>query len=274
VTPREIVIEATKDERHYWADMWQYRELFFALAQREILVRYKQTVVGLAWAVVRPLLTMIVFSVIFGRLAKLPADGMPYPVLVFAALLPWQLFSTSVTEGSNSVISNAGMISKVYFPRLIVPLSSVAVSLVDALISLVILAFLMVGYGVAPGWKVMLLPLFILMTCLAALGITVLLSALNVRYRDFRFIVGFIVQFGLLVSPVGFSSSVVPDKWRAVYALNPLVGVIDGFRWCLSEHPGQFDILPAITSVLISGALLAIGVRYFRHAERTFADVI
>lgn len=273
-SPTETEIHAGCAERHYWADLWRYRELFYFLAWRDILVRYKQTVVGIAWAVIRPLLTMAVFTLIFGKFAQLPSEGIPYPILVFCALLPWQLFASAVTEGSSSLVNNASMVSKTYFPRIIVPVSSVVVSVVDFLISIVILAALMALYGVSPGWRVLLLPLFVLLTCIVALGMTILFSALNVRYRDFRYVVGFIVQLGLFISPVGFSSTVVPQAWQPIYALNPMVGVIDGFRWCLSDASVAPNTASLVSSALVSMALLAIGVGYFRKTERTFADVI
>jgi lipopolysaccharide transport system permease protein len=273
-SPREVEIYAGRAERHYWADLWRYRELFYFLAWRDILVRYKQTVVGIAWAVIRPLVTMAVFTLIFGNFAQLPSEGMPYPVLVFSALLPWQLFASAVTDGSNSLVNNASMVSKTYFPRIIVPVSSVVVSVVDFLISIVILAVLMALYGVSPGWKVLLLPLFVLLTCIVALGMTILFSALTVRYRDFRYVVGFIVLLGLFISPVGFSSTVVPQAWQPIYALNPMVGVIDGFRWCLSHASVAPNASSLVSSALVSTALLAIGIGYFRKTERTFADVI
>jgi len=269
-----LVIEAGRTERHYWRDLWTYRELFYFLAWREILVRYKQTVVGIAWVVIRPLLTMAVFTLVFGRFAKLPAEGMPYPLLVLSGLLPWQLFSTAVTEGSMSLVSNANMVSKIYFPRIIVPASSIAVSAVDFFFSALILVGAMVLYGVSPGWKVLFLPVFLLMTCMFALGMTILFSALNVRYRDFRYVVGFVIQFGLFVSPVAFSISIVPKAWQTIYALNPMVGIIEGFRWCLAESSGRLHISFIFLSLLVSFVLLAVGLRYFRATERTFADVI
>ena len=270
----EVHIEAGRTERHYWRDVWRHRELLYFLAWRDVLVRYKQTVVGIGWAVIRPLLTMGVFTLIFGSFAQLPSQGMPYPILVFAALLPWQFFANALTDGSASLVSSANMVSKTYFPRIIVPIASVAVSAVDFVISLVILAGLMVLYAVAPGWKVLLLPLFLLLAGIATLGVTILFSSLNVRYRDFRYVVGFIVQFGLFVSPVGFSSSIVPEQWRTLFALNPMVGIIEGFRWCLAESPQTLEPASLILSVLVSSALLGIGVAYFRRTERTFADVI
>lgn len=271
---REISIEAGRSEGHYWADVWRHRELFYFLAWRDVLVRYKQTVAGIGWAVIRPLLTMGVFALVFGSFAQLPSQGMPYPVLVFAALLPWQLFANAISDGSASLVNSASMISKTYFPRIIVPASSVAVSVVDFLISLVILGGLMAVYQVTPGWRALLLPAFLLLALAAALGVTMLFSALNVRYRDFRYIVGFIVQFGLFISPVGFSSAIVPEQWRTLYALNPMVGIIEGFRWCLAGAPNPPDAAALLLSFMVSGALLVLGVAYFRRTERTFADVI
>ena len=215
---QEIVIEAGRTEGQYWRDLFRYRELFYFLAWRDVLVRYKQTVIGVLWAVLRPFLTMVVFVFIFSKIAKLPAGGMPYPVMVFAAMLPWQLFSTSLTEGSNSLISNANLISKVYFPRLIVPASAVIVSFVDFAISLGLLVLLMVWYHVWPSLHLLSLPLFTILALVASAGAGLWLAALNVQYRDFRYVVPFLVQFGLYLSPVGFSSSIVPEKWRLLYS--------------------------------------------------------
>ena len=269
-----MVIEAGRMERHYWADLWRYRELFYFLAWRDILVRYKQTVLGVAWAVLRPLLTMLAFTVVFNKLAKLPAEGAPYPVMVMAALLPWQLFATGFAEAGNSLVSNANLVSKVYFPRLIVPTSTVVVSLVDFVISLGLLALMMAYYGHAPGWQILALPFFIVLALAAAIGAGLWTAALMVKYRDFRFVIPFVVQLGLYVSPVGFSSSLVPEQWRLLYSLNPMVGVIDGFRWCLlgGAPPLQWPSL-AISVVLIA-AVLAGGISFFRRTERSFADVI
>ena len=228
-----IVIEAGRTEKNYWADLWSYRELLLILAWRDVSVRYKQTIIGLAWALVRPFLTMVVFTVIFGRIAALPSDGAPYALMVFAAMLPWSLFSTALGEASNSLIGNERLISKVYFPRLIIPAATVVTAFVDFLISLTILLGLMVYYRFLPGWHILLLPLFILMALLASLGPGLWITALNVKYRDFRYVIPFLVQFGLYVSPVGFSSSIIPEKWRMLYGLNPIVGVIDGFRWSI-----------------------------------------
>jgi lipopolysaccharide transport system permease protein len=270
----EIVIEAGRSERQYWKDLWQYRELFWFLAWRDVLVRYKQTVIGIAWSVIRPFLTMIVFTIIFGRLAGFPSEGAPYPILVFAAMLPWQMFSNAVTESSNSLVANASMLSKVYFPRLIVPTSAVIVSLIDFLISLGILGALMVWYGFVPEFRIIAFPLFLLLVIVAALGLGIWTAALNVKYRDFRYIVPFLVQFGMYISPVGFSSSVIPDNWRLIYSINPMVGAIDGFRWAILG--GQTPLyLPGLgLSVVLAITLFWLGLRYFRKTERIFADVI
>lgn len=269
----KLVIEAGRTERHYWRDLWRYRELFYFLSWRDILVRYKQTVVGVAWSVIRPFLTMIVLTLIFRKVAKLPSPA-PYPILVFCAMLPWQLFSNSFAESGNSLVTNANLISKIYFPRLIVPASAVIVGFVNFLISVLILAAMMLWYGFWPDWRVCALPFFMALAIAASLGAGFLIAALTVEYRDFRFIVPFIVQLGLLVSPVGFSSSAVPEKWRTLYAINPMVGVINGFRWALLR--GQVPLnLPGLSlSVVIVIAMLAAGIWYFRKMERTFADVI
>ena len=269
-----LIIEAGRGERQYWRDLLRYRELFYFLAWRDVLVRYKQTVIGIAWAVLRPLLTMIVFTVVFGKLAKLSPEGLPYPVMVFAGMLPWQLFATALAEGSNSLIGNANLISKVYFPRLIVPASATIVSLVDFLISLVLLALLMIGYRVLPDWRLVALLPFTLLACVVSVGASLWLAALTVKYRDFRYVVPFIVQFGLFLSPVGLSSNVVPANWRWLYDLNPMVGVIDGTRWSLSRGASSLSAQEVFLSLLVAGTLLASGVWYFRQTERSFADVI
>ncbi len=269
-----ILIQAGRTEQQYWRDLWNYRELFYFLAWRDILVRYKQTAVGIAWALIRPFLSMIIFSVVFGKLAKLPSEGVPYPILVFAAMLPWQFFSNSLSECSNSLISNSNLISKVYFPRLIVPTSAVIVSFVDFMISGIILLGLMAWYDFVPGWRILTLPLFILIAFAAAIGAGLWLSALNVEYRDFRYIVPFIVQFGLYISPVGFSSSIVPDQWRLIYSLNPMVGVIDGFRWAILGSSFNIYWPGFLLSVTLVVFLLISGIWYFRKMEQTFADVI
>jgi len=270
----DLIIEPGKGIKQYWADLWRYRELFYFLAWRDILVRYKQTVIGVAWSVIRPVLTMAVFSVIFGRLAKFPSEGVPYPVLVFAAMLPWQLFSNSLTESSNSLIASRNMITKIYFPRLIVPTSSVIVCLVDFLISLAILGVLMIWYHFVPGWRIFLLPFFLFLALTTAMGVGFWISALNVKYRDFRYIILFVVQFGLYISPVGFSSSVVPEKWRLLYSINPMVGVIDGFRWSIIGGNSQIYLPGFFLSVGLTLVIFLLGLSYFRKTERTFADVI
>lgn len=270
----ELVIEAGRTERQYWQDLWRYRELFYFLAWRDILVRYKQTAIGMAWALIRPFLTMVVFTVVFGKLAKLPSEGVPYPILVFAGMLPWQFFANALSECSNSLLGNANLISKVYFPRLIVPGSAVIVSFVDFMISGMILLGLMAWYDFIPGWRIMTLPFFIAIAFTAAMGAGLWLASLNVKYRDFRYIVPFIVQFGLYISPVGFSSSIVPEQWRLVYSLNPMVGVIDGFRWAILGGESVL-YLPGFTlSVGLVALLFISGIGYFRKMERTFADVI
>jgi lipopolysaccharide transport system permease protein len=268
------VIEPGRSGFDYWRGLWSYRELFFFLAWRDILVTYKQTVIGIAWSVLRPLLTMVIFTVVFGKLAKLPSDGVPYPVLVFAAMLPWYFFSRAVSEGSNSLIANANIISKVYFPRIIIPVSAVVVSLVDFLISFALLLVLMVWYQFIPDWRILLLPLFLILGIVASVGPILWLAALNVQYRDFRHIVPFLVQIGLFISPVGFSSSVVPEQWRLIYSLNPMVGVIDGFRWSILG--GQASLyLPGLALSLATATLFLVsGIWYFRKTERSFADVI
>ncbi len=272
---REIlVIEAGRTERHYWRDLWRYRELFYFLSWRDILVRYKQTAIGFAWALIRPLLTVLVFTLVFGKLARLPSQGVPYAILVCAAALPWQFFANAFAEAGSSLVSNANLISKVYFPRIIIPVSAVAVSLVDFLISLVILFALMGVYGYLPGWQILAMPAFLLLACCVAISAGVWVSALNVKYRDFRYIIPFIIQFGLFVSPVGFSSTIVPDVWRLVYALNPMVGVIEGFRWSITGARDEYLAYELFSSICVALVILLSGVGYFRKTERYFADVI
>lgn len=272
--PKELIIEAGRSETQYWKDLWRYRELFYFLSWRDILVRYKQTAIGIAWALIRPFLTMVVFTIVFGNLAKLPTEGAPYPILVFAGMLPWQFFANALSECSNSLITNANLISKVYFPRLIVPASAVIVSFVDFLISGMILLGLMAYYNFVPDWRILTLPLFILVAFAAAMGAGLWLAALNVQYRDFRYIVPFIVQFGLYISPVGFSSSIVPEQWRLLYYLNPMVGVIDGFRWAILGGRMPIFWQGFLLSNIFVALILASGIWYFRRMERTFADVI
>ena len=269
-----LIIEAGRTERHYWHDLWRYRELCFFLAWRDLLVRYKQTAIGLVWALLRPLLTMLVFTFVFSKLAKLPSDGVPYPILVFAALLPWQFFSNAFSEAGNSLISNSSMISKVYFPRLIIPVSTVIVSFVDFLISGLILVGVMIWYGFVPDWHILTLPIFILIAIAAAMGAGLWIAALNVKYRDFRYIIPFVLQFGLYISPVGFSSNIVPEQWRLLYSLNPMVGVIDGFRWAILGGNTPLYLPSVLLTLLLVLVMLVTGIIYFRKTEKTFADVI
>jgi lipopolysaccharide transport system permease protein len=274
-SPRILIIEPGLAERHYWRDLWSYRELFYVLAQRDISVRYKQTVIGLAWALIRPFLTMVVFTVVFGKVAKLPSEGTaPYALMVFAGLLPWQFFSTALSEASNSLIGNANLISKVYFPRLVVPTAAVVVSFVDFLISFAILVGLMMWYRFLPGWQIFTLPLFVVMAFFASLGPGLWITSLNVKYRDFRYIIPFIVQIGLYVSPVGFSSSIVPEKWRLLYSSNPIVGVIDGFRWAILGGESTVYIPGFMFSLGVIAFFLWLGIRQFRRMEKSFADLI
>ncbi len=272
---RILVIEPGRSLQTYWLDLWRYRELFLILAWRDVAVRYKQTVIGVAWAVIRPFLTMVVFTVIFGRLAGLPSDGAtPYPLLVFAGMLPWFLVATILNDAANSLVSNAQLIGKVYFPRLIIPGAAAVVALIDFAINLVIFFALMLWYGALPGWRILFLPIFAAMAVAASLGPALFLTALNVKYRDFRFIVPFVVQFGLYISPVGFSSAVVPDAWRLLYSLNPAVGVIDGFRWCLLGGQSQLYLPGFLLSLGVVLMLLWRGIVYFRRTEKSFADLI
>lgn len=270
----EIHIAAGKAEIQYWRDLWRYRELFCFLAWRDLLVRYKQTVVGVAWAIVRPLLTMLVLTFAFGKVAGLSSQGAPYPLMVLCGLLPWQFFATAFAESGASLVANAGMISKVYFPRLIIPASSLITSFVDFMISAVILAGLMVFYQFAPSPRIILLPVFLLMVLGAAFGAGLWVSALMVKYRDFRFIIPFIVQFGLYVSPVGFSSDTVPAGWRDYCAINPMFPIIEGFRWCILGDPFEMSWFRVGVSAVIIAITIYTGIRHFRSTERTFADVI
>jgi lipopolysaccharide transport system permease protein len=275
VTENITIIESGRAERNYWRDLWRYRELFQVLAWRDLSVRYKQTVIGAAWAVIRPFLTMIIFTVIFGRVAKLPTEGAaPYALMVFAGMLPWTFFSTAVSEASGSLISNANLVSKVYFPRLIVPAATIIVAFADFFIGLVILLGVMAWYRFAPGWQMLAMPAFVLLAFLASLGPSLWIAAINVKYRDFRYVIPFIVQFGLYVSPVGFSSAIVPERWRLLYSLNPMVGVIDGFRWCVLRGETAFNLPGFLVSLAVIAFFLVAGVWQFRRLERSFADLI
>ncbi len=270
-----LVLEPGRTEKNYWTDLWRYRELFLILAWRDISVRYKQTVIGVVWAIVRPLLTMVVFTVLFNRVAKLPSDGdAPYALMVFAAMLPWFLFSTSLSDASGSLINNSNLISKVYFPRLIVPMATILAAFVDFLISFLILVALMLHFRFAPGWNMLLLPGFTLLALLASLGPGLWITALNVKYRDFRYVIPFVVQLGLYVSPVGFSSGVIPEQWRLLYSLNPMVGVIDGFRWCILGGDSPLYGPGFVLSLIVVAFFLWLGISRFRKMEKTFADMI
>jgi len=257
-----------------WREIWTFRELFYFLAWKDILVRYKQTVMGVAWSVLRPIIGMVILSVIFGRLAKLPSGDIPYPLLVYAGMLPWQFFSEILTTSGNSLVANRNMITKVYFPRIIVPSTSVVVSLVDFAISFLVFAVLMLWFGVIPDWRIAALPLLLLLAATTALGAGYWISALNVTYRDFRHIVPFMVRFGLYITPVGFSSDIVPGKWRLLYSLNPMVGVIDGFRWALLGKEVTFYLPGFLLSTFIAVAVLVSGIIFFNRTERGFADII
>lgn len=270
----EIVIEAGRTEKNYWRDLWKYRELFYFLAWRDILVRYKQTVIGVAWALIRPLATMIVFTFVFGKLAKLPSDGVPYPILVFAAILPWQFFASAFSEAGNSLVGNAGMLSKIYFPRLIIPTSAVITSFIDFLVAGIIMIALMMWYQYIPTIRILALPIFIFLAFLAALGCGIWVATLNVKYRDFGYTIPFLLMLGLYLSPVGFSSKVIPDDWRLLYSLNPLVSIIDGFRWAIVGGDAQIYFPGLVVSTLVVTLVLGTGILYFRRTERTFADTV
>jgi lipopolysaccharide transport system permease protein len=273
--PNILIIEPGMAERHYWRELWRYRELFFVLAWRDISVRYKQTIIGLLWALVQPLTTMVIFTIVFGKLANLPSEAdVPYSLMVFSGLLPWQLFATSLSGASASLLGNANLISKVYFPRLIVPCAAIVVSFVDFIISFLILLGLMIWYRFLPGWQILTLPLFVVMAFLASLGPGLLITALNVKYRDFRYVIPFIVQIGLYVSPVGFSSAVIPDEWRLLYSLNPVVGVIEGFRWAILRGESPLYLPGFFLSWIVIAFFLWLGIHQFRHLEKTFADLI
>ena len=271
----DLIIEPNKTTADFMLELLKFRELFFFLAWRDILVRYKQTVIGLAWSIIRPLLSMVIFTVIFGRVAKLPTEGTaPYPIMVFSALLPWQYFSNSMSSSAESLVRAEHMISKIYFPRIILPTSAVLVSATDFLISFVLLCVLMVVYKFVPSPYIVLLPVFFLPATLAALGVGLWVSSIGVKYRDFRHIMPFMVQFGMYISPVGFSSSVIPDRWRLIYSLNPMVGVIDGFRWCIQGTSVSVYVPGFIISIITSSIIFYFGLRYFRKTERLFADFI
>ena len=268
-----LVIEANRTGMLYLRDFWNYRELFFTLAWRDIVVRYKQTIVGILWTILRPLATMIIFTFVFGKIAKLPSDaGVPYVLMVFGGMLPWQFISGTITLGSDALVGNRGLISKVYFPRIIIPTARTITALVELLINALLFMLLFIWYFYVPSWHIVFLPLFLLMAVLLALGTTYFISSLNVKYRDFQYVVPFIVQLGLYISPIGFSSSVVPEKWRLLYACNPVVGIVDGIRWCLFNSPLMTESV--IAAAMISILIFLFGVWFFRKTESEFADFI
>jgi lipopolysaccharide transport system permease protein len=270
-----LVIEAGSGTLRYWRDVWAYRELLAILAWRDVAVRYKQAVLGSGWAVIRPLLTMLIFTFIFGVLAKLPSAGStPYPLLVLSGMLPWLLFSGILAEASNSLINNAPLVGKIYFPRVIIPVATCLVALIDFLISIAIFVVMAVWYKFVPDWKIIFFPLFTILAALVAIGPSLLISALNVKYRDFRYIVPFMIQIGMYVTPVGFSSTIVPAKYQLLFALNPMVGVIDGFRWCLLRGAQPLNWTSLSISIVAALVMLVIGAVYFRRTEKTFADII
>lgn len=271
-----IIIEPGRTEKNYWKDLWHYRELFYILSWRDVKVKYKQTVLGVLWAIIRPLLTMIVFTFVFGKVAKMDVQStVPYSIIVFAGLLPWQFFSNALTECSNSLVGNTNLITKVYFPRMIIPASSVITSFIDFFISFAILLLLFIVYGYMPPVEIFAMPLFWIMAFLASFGPGLYLTALNVKYRDFRYIIPFIVQFGLFISPVGYSSSQIPEKWQWLYALNPMVGVIDGFRWCIVKGtPNPMLDYPFYISLAVIFFFVWLSIHQFRKMEKNFADLI
>jgi lipopolysaccharide transport system permease protein len=271
----QLIIEAGRAEGQYWRDLWRFRELFYVLAWRDIMVRYKQTAIGVLWAILKPLLSTVVLVLIFGHLAHMSSAGnAPYALMVFAAMMPWQFFSDSLSGASQSVVGNASLISKVYFPRLIIPAAAVVTALVDFAISFAILLAMMAWFEFWPTWRLLLLPGFILLAFFAALGPGLFLTALNVQFRDFRFVIPFILQLGTFISPVGYPSSTVHEKWRLLYSLNPMVGVIDGFRWAILGEESQIYLPGFLLSLIITAMLMWLGIWYFRRMERSFADVI
>lgn len=269
-----VIIDAGSTQKYYWHDVIRYKDLFFMLARRDVMVRYKQTAIGMIWAVLRPLLTMLVFTIVFGRIAKLPSEGVPYSLLVFSGMLPWFFFSSSVSESSSSLVTNAPLLSKVYFPRILIPASAVFVAVIDFLVGMCLLMILMIFFGFFPSWRLLLLPVFLMIGFSAALGLGLWFSTLNVRYRDVQFVIPFLLQFGLYLSPVGFSSSIVPGKWALIYALNPMVSVIDGFRWAILGGAFQLRSDVMLIGVVLSLSLLVSGIAFFRRFERGIVDVI
>jgi lipopolysaccharide transport system permease protein len=269
-----LIIEAGRTAGRYWADLWRYRELLYFLARRDISVRYKQTVLGIAWAVIRPLVVMVVFTVVFGRIAQLGSEGVPYSLLVLTAMVPWFFFAGALSDSSISLLKNANLMTKIYFPRLLVPLSAAAVAVIDLLIGLALLAAYMLWMGFAPSYRLFALPAFAGLALCAALGLGLWFAAMSVKYRDLQFVVPFIVQLGLYVSPIGFASAVMPESWRWLFVLNPMVAVIEGFRWALLGSSFSLRADAIAVSVAVSASLIASGLWYFRRAEREYADIV
>ena len=270
----KVTIEAGRSEKQYWKDLWQFRDLFYILAWRDIAVRYKQTVIGILWAVIQPLLTMVIFVVIFGKVAQLPSEGVPYPIFVFAAMLPWQFFATAFNSATNSMVGNASLITKVYFPRLIIPASSIGVAFIDFLVTLGILTVFMAWYQYIPDWKIFFIITLSLLIFMFTFGIGLFFSALNIKFRDFRYTIPFIIRFGLYVSPVGFSSTIIPEKYKMLFYMNPMAFIIDAFRWVISAGKTTLYIEGMYVSLGVILFFLFVGVRYFRKTERVFADVV
>lgn len=270
----ELVIDSSGVDAQYWADLWSYRELLYLLAWRDVVVRYKQTALGVLWALLQPFLTMLVFTLIFGRVAKLPSGGVPYPLMVFAGLLPWLFFSQAVAGAANSLLGNSGLVSKIYFPRLLVPAAAITTSFMDLAVSAFLMVGLMLYFGFLPDVRILFLPAFLILALASATGAGVWFAALTVKYRDFRFVVPFALQLGLFLSPVGFATAVIPEKYRLLYALNPMVSVIDGFRWALLRGSAQFFLPGFLVSTAVVALVLLTGLRYFRNTERSIADLI
>jgi|AraplaMF_Col_mMF_1032025.scaffolds.fasta_scaffold05051_6 lipopolysaccharide transport system permease protein len=268
------IITSTPDGQRYWKELWESRELLGMMIWRDMVVRYKQTAMGISWALVRPLATMLVFSLVFGKLANLPSNGAPYALMVFAGLLPWLFFSAALSDGSNSVVGNANLVSKVYFPRLIIPLASVLVGLVDFTLALLVYLVMSVFYGMPPSLPILALPFFLIQLCALILGASLWVAALSVWYRDFRHLLPVVLQLGVYLSPVGFASSLVPEKWRTLYALNPMVGIIDGFRWCLLGESQTLRPTEIALSLFVTSTILWAGLRFFRRSEHHFSDAI
>ena len=270
----DIVIEPRSTILGYWKEIWNFKNLFYFLAWRDVKIRYKQTAIGIAWSLLKPVITLVVFTIVFGVLAKFPADGAPYPILVFSALLPWQFFANCFSDSGNSILLNANIISKVYFPRLIIPVSSTFGNIIDFMISFALLVIMLFLYGLNPGWRILVIPFFLLISLIVSLGLGLLVASVNVKYRDFKYLLPVIIQAGMYLSPIGFSSSIIPQKWQLLYSLNPMVGVIDGFRWAIIGGKSTLYIPGLLLSIVLSVLLLIAGIIYFKKTEKKFADFI